>query len=165
MPQEAAALRKSDLPVRWWYALQTAGSQGHMAASGNEVPGGNRMPVNDFGGASIALYNGGSLINSPVQSSVLSAAILVDVNRAEGTRLDALAAYVAMIALAPSRMPPRELAVPSITNLFTADRDRSDLTEWDRAYLEALYTGANQRTSFVQRAAMVGRMADRIAGR
>ena len=163
MPQEAEALRKSDLPVRWWYGLQTGGTQGHFLAGAQLSPGGIGVPID--GGPTIALYNGGSLVYPPVQASVINAAIIVDVKLAEGTRLDALAAYIAMVALAPSRMPPRPLPVLSIANLFQGGARQTDLTDWDRAYLEALYNGGNQRTTFNQRGIMVGRMADRIAGR
>lgn len=158
-PYEAKALRHSTLPVRWFYALQTGGSMGQQLASGDEAPGAGELPVLDFGQTTLQLYNGGRMIGMPTRANVVSAAIMIDIRHIEGTRLDALAAHVAMVALAPSRMPPKPLPVRSIANLYQGDADLTDLSAWDRAYLEALYAVPANRASTYQRAAMVGRMA------
>lgn len=164
LPREAQILRRSPLPVRWWHGLQPGGSEGQGVASGAEAAGGVGLPGLDLGQTSIAVYGGGSLVDSPVRTNVMNASILIDVRRVEGVRLDALAAYVALMALAPARLPPTALPVRSIANLFLGQPDVTDLTAWDRAYLEALYRTPPNRAARTQEAAMAARMAERIGG-
>jgi hypothetical protein len=98
--------------------------------------------------------------------NLTSVSVLVDVNYATGIRLDALAAYLAFVTLAPTKLPPRAVPVRSISNLFARPEDAdTDLTDWDRAYLKALYRIVPNQSGFAQRAAMVGAMADAIAAR
>jgi hypothetical protein len=164
LPREARTLRRSALPVRWWFGLQTGGAEGQGVASAAEAPGGTGLPTLDLGQSSIAVYGGGSLIDKPVRTNVMNAAILIDVRRVEGVRLDALAAYVAMMALAPARLPPAPVPVRSIANLFLGQSETTDLTAWDRAYLEALYRTPPNRAARAQNTAMAVRMAERIGG-
>ena len=49
---------------------------------------------------------------------ITSAVVVVDIPLATGKPLDAVADYVALVALAPARLPPEQPAVPSIIGLF-----------------------------------------------
>lgn len=157
-PPEARALRQARLPVRWWYSMATGGSQGALMAAGDVPALGRQLPALDYGAPTTMVYGAGSLIGSPVSSEVLSAAILIDVPLVEGSRLNALAAHVALVALAPTRMPPQPVPVRSIGNLYQGSPDVADLTEWDRAYLRSLYATLPNRPTFFHRAAIVGAM-------
>jgi hypothetical protein len=73
---------------------------------------------------------------------------------------------VALVALAPLKLPPRAVPTPTITNLFQGPEEtRSlDLTEWDRAYVAALYKTAANRSAKVQQGAMTARIARVMRG-
>lgn len=141
-PAEHKALSQSDMPVRWWYGLSAMDLSG-MRASPDRM--GGAASSGDYNSGTLNNYNGGSHIRTGIRMDQFAAAVLVDVKLAEGARLDALAAYVAMVTLTAQRMPSPPVSVRSIANLFVAGRDReTDLTDWDRAYLKALYkTPAN----------------------
>ena len=165
-PTEHKALSESDLPVRWWYSQQIADVSGIAAVNGAELPGAaGRVPFNEYGSGSTALYNGGSLIKSAVRVDLRSAAVLVDVNLATGVKLDALAAYVALVTLSVARVPSPPVDFPSIANLFVPGRDREDdLTAWDRAFLKALYKMPPDRHRIAQRGAITRVMTNILVG-
>lgn len=154
-PDEHKVLSESDMPVRWWYGRALADAFGVPASH-------DRSPVagGDFNSGSVMIYGGGSNIRSNVRVDQTAVAALVDVKLAEGVRLDALAAYIGMVTLAAHRIPVRPVAVTSIVNLFDAERaPETDLTEWDRAYLKALYKVPANLALAAQRAAISREMA------
>jgi hypothetical protein len=164
-------------PVRWWYDLKVEGRTG-QAPSGDSpallnaldsigpgVGSGGTFAQSEHQSGNIADYSS-SLIGTKSRQSIGAATIIVDVNRMRGVSDDALASFVAMVALAPLKLPPRPVATPSITSLFSdAPDDReADLTDWDRAYLAALYKTAANRTADVQHGAMTARIARQMRG-
>ena len=73
----------------------------------------------------------------------LNALVIVDLTKADGVRLNALADGAAMLALAQPRSQGGCQALPSITDLFAVCPGRAapaGLTPADTAYLAALYT-------------------------
>jgi hypothetical protein len=157
-PDEHKVLSESDMPVRWWYGRALADVFG-IAASPDRVP----VAGGDFNSGGVMIYGGGSNIRSNVRVDQTAVAVLVDVKLAEGVRLDALAAYIGLVTLAAHRIPARPVAVPSIVNLFDAERaPETDLTEWDRAYLKALYKVPANLALAAQRAAISREMAANI---
>jgi len=169
-PAERRELLQGAMPVRWWYELRAEGRGGHKLAFASPALELGMM-MSQPGGLPSTGYSSGSVdnesnsgIGSRVRLGVASATVVVDANLAAGHRLDSVAAYVSLVALAPTRLPPRAAEVPSITGLFEGapDADAADLSAWDRAYLTALYQVSPDRAANVQRAAIAGRMAEAI---
>jgi hypothetical protein len=163
-------------PVRWWYDLKVEGRYGEAPVGdspallnaldttrGSVSTGKFAQSENQAG--NVSDYSS-SMIGSKSRQSIGAATIVVDVNRVRKLSHDALASFVAMVALAPLKLPPRPVQTPTITNLFSgAPNDRAeDLTEWDRAYLAALYKVAANRSSNVQRSSMTATMARSMRG-
>lgn len=87
----------------------------------------------------------GRMSNSRIMTStaraIEQAIILVDAERASAAPLDALAAYIAFIALVDLPPEPSAAGQRTILSLFdetAPDRPRA-LTRWDRAFIDALY--------------------------
>lgn len=99
-------------------------------------------------------YNS-SLVDTNLKLGVTSAVVLVDISLSTGKPLDAVADYVALVALAPARLPPEQPNVPSIIGLFGSDSGAKALTEWDKVYLAALYRIQLNRSASLQRGQLV----------
>lgn len=140
---DRAALKHGDAPVRWWYHAQLRSRDGVRAnavpppwTSGNSEAGNSVLPMD----AETTTINqtASSVVSTQVMRGLSAATVVVDVNRAEGVSLDALAAYVALVGLAeirPSDPAPRG----SILQLFEPDALVGELTARDAAFLTALY--------------------------
>jgi hypothetical protein len=164
-------------PVRWWYDLKMEGRYGeapigdHPALLGalDTGPGpgagaGGQLAQSEYQAGNVSDYS--SMIGSKSRQSIGAATIIVDVNRVRKLSHDALASFVAMVALAPLKLPPKPVPTPTITNLFsdTPGGRAEDLTEWDRAYLAALYKVAANRSADVQRSSMTAKIARNMRG-
>jgi hypothetical protein len=165
-------------PVRWWYDVRMEGRHGEAPVGDNPAllnsldtyggpgfaPGGSFAQSENQAG-NVSDYSS-SMIGSKSRQSIGAATVIVDVNRVRGRSHDAIASFVAMVALAPLKLPPKPVPTPTITNLFSdATEDRADdLTEWDRAYLAALYKVAANRSADVQRSSMTATIAKHMRG-
>lgn len=166
-------------PVRWWYDLKMEGRYGEapigdnpallnsldtMSARPGSAPGGSFAQSENQAG-NVSDYSS-SMIGTKSRQSIGAATIVIDVNRVRKLSHDALASYVAMVALAPLKLPPKPVPTPTITNLFrdTPDDRAEELTEWDRAYLAALYKVAANRSADVQRSSMTATIARHMRG-
>lgn len=173
-------LVEGSYPVRWWYELKTESRFGqapagdHPAllgaltttANGPGAGAGGQIAQSENQAGNVSDYSS-SLISSKTRQSIGGATVIVDVNKIRGRSNEALASFIAMVALAPLKLPPRAVATPTITNLFTAAsaEDRpDDLSEWDRAYIAALYKTAADRTAKAQSGAMTARIARTMRG-
>ena len=76
---------------------------------------------------------------------------VVDVNLATGVSLEALADYIALVMLAPMRLPPDAPGVPSVLSLFDGSTRPTGLSVWDRAFLKGLYAMQMNRSAQRQR--------------
>ncbi|MFB0610943.1 hypothetical protein [Aurantiacibacter poecillastricola] len=78
----------------------------------------------------------------PSSRGVVSAAILIDSEVAQGMLIERLADYATMRLLAPDFIPPGadETEPASVTSPFPQEGGAEDLTRFDRAYLQALYS-------------------------
>lgn len=85
--------------------------------------------------------------------------IVVDANRASAPPLDALAAYLAFVALADMPAQPGTGGQRTILSLFDGDPDGPrGLTRWDRAFLQALYRMAPDVSFGFQQSEIENRM-------
>jgi hypothetical protein len=166
-------------PVRWWYDLKVEGRYGEAPMgdnpallgalrTGNTGPGvgaGGQLAQSENQSGNVTDYSS-SLIGTKSRQSIGAATIIVDIDRVRGRSKDALASFVAMVALAPLKLPPRAVSTPTITNLFYAAENAraDDLSDWDRAYIAALYKTASNRTAKIQGASMTARIARTLRG-
>jgi len=145
--EERATLRKSDLPIRWWYATELGGGDGEQFDEGS---------TNNSYSA--------SLIDTKVVAAITGAAVIIDAPRATGYRLDAVADYAAFVALGHFRVGARPTETPSILGLFArSPGDGATLTSWDSAYLSALYATQPTRADYTQRNRIAGKMVHALA--
>ncbi len=65
--------------------------------------------------------------------------VIVDLNQVNGQRLDALADYIAMVALSPVEARADIVGGASILGLFNEPQAANAITEADMAYLARVY--------------------------
>lgn len=86
-----------------------------------------------------------SQLRSRIRDDLMRVVIIVDVDQLEDTTLAQLGDYLAMVAFAQIDPEGDTAAYPTILNLFDSDRRAPGLTEWDRAFLTAMYEAAPDR--------------------
>jgi len=140
--------RTSQAPVRWWHiSMPFSVDSNEIAArvAGSEAP--------------ILSVRNLSRMRSGVRHDLTSVTVIVDLSKTDGVALPALIDYTAMVVLA--QVDPRAdySGQPTVLNLFS-DREAVDgLTDWDRDYLDALYTAEPDRASAAgQEAAVTERL-------
>lgn len=126
--------RESDRPVRWWHV--SVPTNANTGEAGIRLPGGDAPLVMGEG-----LVNQGRWIRDDLNKVI----IVVDINRIEGAMLPQLADYLAMVALAQVDPDGDTSRFSTILNLFENPEDSPGLSDWDRAYLDALYSGPSER--------------------
>lgn len=154
-------------PVGWWYSTEArsddgmaGGTDAPVWTAGSSAGGGSAIPS---GGRTIAfssLYKS-SVISTQSIRAIRQAIVVIDVPKSEGVRLDAVAAYAAMVSLAEVRFTP-EPAPESIMSLFGTGRQSTGLTPWDAAFLSALYKLPLDREAIQQRGALRTRVVARM---
>ncbi len=155
-------------PVRWWYAIGSSlpggGSVGDNIASG---PTGTEAGLNGMTGTSTAKVYSSSLIETNIQVDLEGTYVIVDVNKATGFALDSVASYAAMVSFAQIKGFKDFNGFPSILALFSPGLDKAraptGLTEWDKAYLHALYSIPPNREAWIQRTRLTGEMMRALA--
>jgi hypothetical protein len=164
--EERRAVQDAPLPVRWWYTITPTDRNGVPAApvsgaltaaqSGGASPLSNFLPVNPD---TVMTDNySSSLIDTNLIASVTGAVAVVDVPLATGSTLDALTDYLALVTLAPTRLPPGSPGVPSILDLFRPGADGAPpetLSAWDSAFLAGLYQTVGSRRAERQRGQII----------
>ena len=150
---ELAIRRFLDTPraIRVWYNTAAGDLDGALLPL-DGLPG--RAGGRGAAGLSISVPTStlmhGSRLIWPMLEAFSSVIIIADATRIEGLTFEQIAAYVAMAGLAHVRPDSDVGTTPSILQLFSAAADRSPqfLSEWDTAFLKALYN--TQRTSALQ---------------
>ena len=136
----------STAPVRWWHVAQTVDQRGAI------IDGDGDGVVAD-----------GTRLHRATRQDFNRVMVIVDARQADGLRLEALADYLAMVTLAQLDARASVADLPTILNVF-ADRDLgrpgpTQLTDWDRAYLEGLYRAPrNANNTGTQERAIARRM-------
>lgn len=133
--------------VRWWQLTEEDG--GVQEYSDPSRP-------RSLGGLS-----GDSRLRAAYRTDLYRSILIVDVTRANPVSLEALGDYLAFRALAETAYNADTSSNPTILNLFAGPRDHgpASLTEWDVAYLRALYGARSYATGNLQRGDVASRMA------
>lgn len=151
----------SERPVRWWHVSNTVTADGQVL---RDVP----ASQNSRGEFEAQVLRTTSFafgrLSRTTRQDFSRVIIVVDATRAAGRRFDALADYVAMVALSQIAPDADPSEVPSILNLFDAASPPSAMTEWDIAYLTGLYEAPRTaRNSGQQEAAIARSMGEQVA--
>lgn len=162
---EKEALLGDAMPVRWVYATRVEAADGHqMNALSPAINNVVDIPQSGDGGYLGTYYS--SLISSKLRVNLTSVGVVVDTRLAEGRKLDAVAAYIAMVGLARIKAAETQTGLPTILQLFSGAADApQDLTPWDLAYLTALYKVPVDRPAATQQAMIIGEMTKTLAGK
>jgi hypothetical protein len=164
-PSARSALLTGSAPIRWWYMTETRGRHSGNGRTGS-APAAMTNPVTHDGSGAGSTFAGdiptimhyeNSIVSTLTNRVLTSASIVVDQDAVMGMRLEAVAAYAALVALAEIRSA--DAAPPgSILALFTAANPPRGLTAQDRAFLRALYRLPLDREARLQRSLLVGDM-------
>jgi hypothetical protein len=95
-------------------------------------------------------YSGGSRITLSTAPAFARTLVVIDSTRLQGIQLGQISAYVAMAGLVDVDDDVNLGDTPSILRLFTdpPNKRAEGVTEWDRAFLSALYhTDCETRSS------------------
>lgn len=167
----AAALRlfqSSGTLVRWWHVslpinIDTGAPAVRLPGQG--VGGfGDMTRPSDFGPNAVA---SGSRLTRRVRDDLQQAIIVFDDDVLDRVTFAQLSDYVAMVALAHIDPTASVPGFPSILNLFQdGGHEEPTLTEWDRAFLQGLYsaeqTSDNSRANASEVADSMRRALDRL---
>jgi hypothetical protein len=156
VPVNERSLFKESAPARWWYRTEVRDSEGRTFS------GGLSRNSEDFPSIQ-ASTSAESLIYSTVQINLLASFVLIDLKKAEGYPLEAIAAHAAMVSMVQVKPGKDFEAVPSILNIFAPGKLASDAptepTRWDYAFAQSIYeikarqSGAAQKSELAQRIA------------
>jgi hypothetical protein len=164
-PAAIKSLLANTAPIKWMHAKRGDGIDGDQTDGRVTNFANQRIGSLSFGSATLNTYSA-SLIKTPLAVSITGTIVAIDIERSSGYTLDSIAAYTAMISLAQIRTDGDYSSYPSVLAMFSANKARdeapSDLTEWDYAYMRALYKVQLNRTARVQRAKIAGEMLNQL---
>ncbi|MFZ4688149.1 MAG: hypothetical protein ACOYLS_02820 [Polymorphobacter sp.] len=156
---ERRRLIEAKVPVRWFYNTIPQGADGQVIDAGGGAGGVGALA----GLGDLPTLAGGrsSRLDAGAQLNLLGATVIVDAPLADGTSLEAIAAYTIMVTLARTRFGIEAPPPDSIMSLFNApgpDGRPADLSPMDEAFLFALYAAPATQWGTAQRAIMVNRI-------
>lgn len=128
--------------VRWWHVSETFGADG-MSLAGDASRGGLENAP--------AVRSNGSRLSGNTREDLMQAIVIIDARRVQGVQLASLADYVALVALAQINPHAATAEYPTILNLFEGTQVNASgpaaLTQWDEAFLDALYKSARNASN------------------
>lgn len=156
---EQAVLADKPVPVRWWY---NSGRRTKDGAASADIPAslvggslGTGQPIVSTPADSESFAQvGSSIIGTRIIRELTQATVIVDLTKATGATLDAVAAYAALVAFAEIKPGPPPAG--SILGAFETSERLRDLSAFDRAFLHALYRLPLDREARVQRRQLIG---------
>ena len=122
------AFQRGDRGVRWWHISTPTDSQSGQRAV--RMPDEEPLTMNSRIGA--------SRLRTAIRNDLSWVVIVLDLAHAEGLNFQQLADYAAMVALAQVDPDADVSGHDSVLGLF-AGAEVQGLTDWDKAYLKALY--------------------------
>lgn len=142
--------RTMEAPVRWW----------HVSLP---VVGGSTMPGIRLPGGGAPMVPGEGLVNRgrPIADILTRVFIVVDVDEVQQATFAQLSDYIAFVALAQVDPEAETAAYDTILNLFQDPAAPQALTDWDMAYLTALYSTHSRRINPGAQANDVARLLER----
>ena len=126
---------ETDRPVRWWQMAMPVDSETGQRAV--RLPGDEEPPQ-------ISVF-AASRINSQIRDDLNKTIVIVDVDDITDISFGQLTDYVAMVTLAQVDPDGSRAGFTSILNVFEDPAVTDSLSDWDWAYLRALYSSRSQR--------------------
>jgi hypothetical protein len=135
----------TERPVRWWHVTRTVSADGEILSSENTSMGASGLSTE-------VIRSSGTRLGEATRQDFARVVIIVDAESVGSVQLAALADYVAMVVLAQINPHADTSAYSSIMNLFTSRGGDAptQMTQWDLAYLDALYSSDRDAASTVQ---------------
>ncbi len=147
--REQSEFVAASAPVRWEHRTRV-GSAGRSPLIDERV--------SRTSGEPIELPN--SRITQSTAERIERAMVVVDADQVDVVRLDALAAYIAFVTLVDAPVQASWPGQDSILNLFAVSgKAPGGLTDWDRAFIEGLYSIRTDLLFAMQRTELELRMA------
>jgi hypothetical protein len=169
-PRARDAILTGAAPIRWLYTAETRGrhggaetTAGDAAQSGPATHDGSGAGSSIGGDMPTLMHYESSILSTLTNRVLTSAIVIIDTDEAMGRRLDTLAAYAALVALAEIRNAD---ATPqgSILSLFESSTPPRDLTAQDQAFLRALYHLPLDRQAMQHRGQLVHGITGGLTG-
>lgn len=156
-PMARERLLEGDDAIRWFHTTRMRSRHG-LAISSAPMPGAGSWEggVPAIGGPGLSQYSS-SLISTQAVRALSTATVIIDVERASGYPLEAVASFAAMVALVEMDDDPPPPG-RSILSLFDGESDRNDLSDQDEAFLQAIYRLPPDRKARQHRRQLVGAM-------
>ncbi len=158
-PGARASLLEGDAPVRWWYTTDLVSRYGAVKGSMNPtttLDGFGNLPGADK--AHLGHYTS-SVVSTQVMRSLDTATVVVDVTKAQGVSLEALASYAALVSFA--EINARDAAPPASILGNLKPGGPAELTDMDMTFLRALYRLSLDREARAHRGSLVDKMIKR----
>ena len=155
--REREAMVAAGEPVSIWSQIEIRGGDGRVMQSG-DVSYNSRGSGVDIDALPYRRISGAqaSRIARSVRSDLNFRAIIIDLSQLDGQTMQQLSAYAAMLTLGEFDISSPIAQQRTILNLFhDATASPADLTDWDLAYLRALYSTSASRDASRQRSAMI----------
>ena len=147
-PSKAERLAVFQYPIQAWYATGTRDEHNGVLGSDDIADGGWSgcicdIPIPPQPGSGVRVRDDDP-IRAGVRSEFAHVYVIADVNQTAGYSFNAVADYIAMLALSEIRTFDACQELPSITNLIAPDCEASRkpgaITDIDLAYLRGIYS-------------------------
>lgn len=145
--------RDSTAPVRWWQVSVPVDSE--TGARAVRLPGETDPATGEPTAPQIGVF-AASRINSQIRDDLNKTIVIVDVDDIADVSFEQLSDYVAMVTLAQINPQGSTAGFTSILGVFEDPTVTASLSDWDWAYLRALYSPRSLRHN---PAAMTGDVA------
>ena len=150
MNRTRAALERfqnTDAPIRWWHvSIPVDNHTGQIAVrlSGEDAP-----------------YTTGSVsrLRTEIRNDISRAIIILDFDKLEGMNFTQIADFAAMVAFSQVDLDADFSGYDSILSL-TSDRQFEGISDWDMAYLKALYSAELNQISKNQQMGEIARLME-----
>jgi hypothetical protein len=137
-PMHARKLSKISAPIQAWYSTAIRDLHGLSGTPDSPLQG-----VDAFCKMAQCYTPEGSTLNNGIKSVFVNVFAVVDLGKADGSKTDAIADYIAMLTLSQTKEFATCRQMPSITNLLLPDCDSAlktaSLSDADLAFLRGVY--------------------------
>ena len=134
--------RDSTAPVRWWQISVPVDSETGQVAV--RLPGQTDPSTGEPSAPAINVF-AASRLTSQIRDDLNRTIVIVDVDDITGVSFEQLSDYVAMVTLAQVNPQGSTTGLTSILGVFDDPTVTASLSDWDWAYLRALYSSRSQR--------------------
>jgi len=152
------------MPARWWYSTGIGAADG-MAASSVGPPGvtyegadTGSTALGVSGEEGTVVTHRSSMVSTQVARSIRTATVIIDARQTGGASIETVADFAALVLLAEVKPGARSSAI-SVLAAFGGYDPPKGLTDWDMAFLKALYRIPLDRTANRHRGQLVAEMS------